>query len=439
MQDGLGTDQVKRVLAGLNKLIVFRSIGEDLLIEHYRRALMALGDDQPDQIALLSERSEFLRVLLERAYQSPFTVVGDIWQDQLMNLILFNDNIFVRQAALSSGEDHLLTVILQNDLRQLSLLCREGGNLLAEMLAAAELDCRPADLVVPEKKIDPVNQAQDRLVSEIKQVLLKTADWGELAARLITFYRQAGVGQLCQYRAFRWDNGLTGVRFPDPIRLEHLVGYEEQRRQVLENTARLVSGLPAHNLLLYGDRGTGKSSTVKAMLHEFGDRGLRLVQLLKKDVSRLPEIIQSLQDYPQYFIIFIDDLSFEETETEYKELKALLEGSVEKQPVNIRFYVTSNRYHLIKEKFSDRELSDELHENDTVQEKLSLADRFGMKITFLAPDKAGYLTIVRELARMEGLEMETERLEALAMQWTKWQNDRSGRTARQFIDNLIGR
>ena len=283
--------------------------------------------------------------------------------------------------------------------------------------------------------------AENRPGWEIIDLLSRSSDWGPCLSDLALYYREAGAGLYGRYRAFHWSGAagrLEGIDEPDPIRLEELIGYQDQRQQVVDNTERFLGGFPANNLLLYGDRGTGKSSTVKALLNQYGGRGLRLVEVPKSSLGDFPQIITLLRQQPQRFIIFVDDLSFEESEVEYKELKAVLEGGLASRPANVLIYATSNRRHLVKERFSDREMGDELHNNDTVQEKLSLADRFGVTVFFTTPDRELYLRIVREMAKHKGLKLAEGELERRALLWSYWQNGLSGRTARQFIDNLSG-
>jgi predicted AAA+ superfamily ATPase len=225
---------------------------------------------------------------------------------------------------------------------------------------------------------------------------------------------------------------------PDPVRLGGLVGYEREQEPLIRNTERLLSGLPAHHALLYGLPGTGKSSTVKAILNEYAGEGLRLVEVAKEDIAGLPRVLDVLRGRGNRFVLFVDDLSFEEHEVEYKALKALLEGSIEEPPENVRLYATSNRRNLIRESFSDREdhLGDDVHARDTMQEKLSLAARFGLRVTFPAPDQRRYLEIVAGLARERGIEVPKEVLRERALLWDRWHAGRSGRTARQFVDEL---
>ena len=247
-----------------------------------------------------------------------------------------------------------------------------------------------------------------------------------------------GTGIFGRHRAFRWREGrLHPVADPDPVNFTQLVGYEEERRPLLKNTEHFLSGLPAHHALLYGLPGTGKSSTVKALLNEYAVAGLRLVEVAKEDLRELPRVLAELRGRGPRFILFVDDLSFEEHEVEYKSLKALLEGSVEEPPENVRLCATSNRRNVIRENFSDRgELDDDVHVRDTMQEKLSLVARFGLRLTFPAPDQKQYLEIVRGLVWERGIKVSGEGLTEQALLWDRWHAGRSGRTARQFVDEL---
>ena len=216
--------------------------------------------------------------------------------------------------------------------------------------------------------------------------------------------------------------------------------YEREREPAIRNAERFAAGLPANNVLLYGERGTGKSSTVKALLNTFGDRGLRLIDVPKEWLLDLPQILAQVRDRKQRFLLFVDDLSFEENETWYKPLKAILEGSVEARPENVVVYATSNRRHVIREQFTDRmpAADNDVHGMDTLDEKLSLSDRFGLRVWFGAPDQERYLRIVSALAHTRGIALPQEELRERALIWAERHNGRSGRSARQFTDALAG-
>ena len=245
-----------------------------------------------------------------------------------------------------------------------------------------------------------------------------------------------GYGIFAKYTAFmlRGDN-IEPVLTPDRQRLCDLPAYEEQRRKVIDNTLALIKGRPAANCLLYGDAGTGKSSTVKAVVNEFADRGLRLIELKKSQLHQLPDVMESIADNPLKFIIFIDDLSFSADDADFGALKAVLEGSIASKASNAVIYATSNRRHLVKESFSDRS-GDDIHARDTREELASLSERFGLKVTFLKPDKQIYLTIVDHLAKQYGISCDQQQLHIKAEAYALRRSGRSGRAARHFIEML---
>ena len=252
----------------------------------------------------------------------------------------------------------------------------------------------------------------------------------DLASR---FYRENGCGVYARCRAFIWRGGdLRPVLYPDPTSLSELTGYDLQRRAVTGNTLAFLQGLPANNCLLYGDRGTGKSSTVKAILNEYYHRGLRMIEMPKESLGDFPVLADRIAGLPMKFIIFIDDLSFSRQDETYASLKAVLEGGLAARPENTLIYATSNRRHLLRETFSDRE-GDEIHRGDTIQESLSLADRFGLSIRFSLPAKDEYLEIVRRLAEHRGLEDHMRELEEGAERWAIGRGGRSPRCAKQYI------
>jgi predicted AAA+ superfamily ATPase len=253
------------------------------------------------------------------------------------------------------------------------------------------------------------------------------------------WYARNGAGIFSSYASFAWNSKtkkLRPVSHPDPITLDGLIGYQSHKQALLQNTKQFLKGLPANNVLLYGDRGTGKSSLVKALGNHLAGEGLRMVEVNKDDLGDFPELVQPLSKRGLKFIIFVDDLSFESSESQYKHLKAVLEGGLASRPQNLLIYATSNRRHLIRETLAERD--EDLHFNDAVQEKLSLADRFGLTITFSSPDQAEYLAIVQGLAAQRGIRLEAAELNQRAIQWERFQNGRSGRTAKQFIDHLQG-
>lgn len=268
------------------------------------------------------------------------------------------------------------------------------------------------------------------------QILAQGSAEGVLE-RLLCHYRDHGVGVLAKYAAFRWTEGeLQGVAHPAEPEMARLVGLERPLERLTHNTEAFLEGRPAQHTLLYGPRGSGKSTAVKSLLPRYRAQGLRLVELPPHHLTSLPDIIERLRFAPQRFLLFVDDLSFDAGDGAYAPLKTLLEGSLTARPDNVLVYATSNRRHLVKERFSDRPdpLDDDVHGWDTQNERLALADRFGLTLTFPSASQARYLEIAKGLAEREGLGIDD--LEARAIRFAEWGNGLSGRTAQQFIDTL---
>lgn len=382
--------------------------------------------------------------------------VADPWKDYLLERILTDDNAFSRLAEQGPRAriGSALAAAVAHDLASLQALFRLDPESLRDAAIHAageeenaaqwpqwgewELMGAVAGAVVGAGEVSAGSgvEGPDLQRMGMKHQMLAWGDWSRRVGDLAAYYAQAGAGVFGRAWAFRWTRRLEEIDFPDPIRLEDLIGYEAERAQVVRNTERFVQGFPANNLLLYGDRGTGKSATVKALLHRFGPRGLRLIELPKRHLAAFPRLLGLLRHRPQRFVVFVDDLSFEEDEISYKELKSVLEGGVEARPENVLVYATSNRRHLVTERCADRR--DEVRAQDTLQEKLSLADRFGVTVIFLAPDQDQYLAIVEGLARQHGLELDRDELRRRALLWERQNNPRSARTARQFVNDLLG-
>lgn len=265
--------------------------------------------------------------------------------------------------------------------------------------------------------------------------------WGEDAlpalGTLTRFYQLNGCGQFARYRAFVWQDGnLIPVRQPDCIPVEEMLGYQRQREQVAANTRALLAGHRVNNMLLYGVSGTGKSATVKALLGMEGMENLRLIEVDKVNLAGMPELVRMLGHQPQKFILFIDDLAFDKDDRNYSQLKTILEGGVEPRPDNVAVYATTNRRHLVRETFSDRQ-GDEVDASETIQEKTSLSERFGLRVLFHELSKPQFLTLIRDLAQLRGVDMEEDKLMALAVRWDIRNPNRTPRSAVQFIDSLV--
>ncbi len=267
----------------------------------------------------------------------------------------------------------------------------------------------------------------------------------QMKATLTDFYKEYGVGKFGLHKSFRVVRNEEGVHIVPILNIAHvyfddLVGYDLQKQKLRENTDAFVNGKKANNCLLFGDAGTGKSSCIKAVANEYYDKGLRIIEIYKHQFQDLNQVISQIKNRNYKFIIYMDDLSFEEFEIEYKYLKAVIEGGLEKKPENILIYATSNRRHLIRENFSDKEeIREDMHTGDTVQEKLSLVYRFGVTIYFGSPNKKEFQNIVCKLAEANGIQMPEEELLSEANKWELSHGGLSGRTAQQFVDYLLGK
>lgn len=355
------------------------------------------------------------------------------WQGCLLKQILRDENPFTLLVQ-QQGQERVppaLQAAARSDLQVLQNLYECSGEQLSQWVQTiAHLPAPPVVWDIPD------SQELDQL----KSVLKNYKNWAEGLEVFTTYYQKEGIGLFAEYRAFRWQAGqFAGIAYPDPVKVTDLVGYETQKETLLKNTEFLLKGYPALNVLLYGSRGSGKSSLVKGLLYQYEDEPLRLVEVSKSDLKDLPAIAQRLRAQPQKFIIFVDDLSFEEDEDAFKALKVVLEGGLTARPQNLVVYATSNRRHLIREFFGDRPRpkdGDEVHAWDTMQEKLSFSDRFGLTLTFEPANQDTYLKMVHHLATLAGISIKQEDLEFRALQWATRHNGRSGRSARQFVDFL---
>ncbi len=275
-------------------------------------------------------------------------------------------------------------------------------------------------------------------VAELASALCRD-DVDALTARLVDRFRREGAGAAARFAALRWEGGeLRGIAHPASGEGETLVGVDDQLARLHRNTEALLAGAPTHNALLYGPRGSGKSTAVRGLVRRYAERGLRLVELPGEALDRLPEVVEALRRLPQRFVLYVDDLSFEHGDRRYHPLKTLLEGSLTARPANVVLYATSNRRHLLRERFGERPEpgeDDDVHAWDTHNERLALADRFGLTITFPAAGQRDYLEIVEALAGSAGLQLPD--LRQRAVRFADWGNGYSGRTARQFIDALL--
>jgi uncharacterized protein len=450
MKSRSDNDKVNEVRLLLGSLYIYRNLLDDPVISRFNLLLqytarIDINEAEPDKFIDLY--CSFFHSLAGFSKSVNFT-------EYIIDKIMLDENTFTLMSASfpTPGISPELMSAVKADLQSLHAVAVLSANMIKtcfiEKISNDESN-RPFI-----EKLSLWNCSQDvmpdyRLNSEleIRDLLMASDDWGKCYNDLVQFHKTNGNGIFTKYRAFMWQNScgfgkLLPVNNPDPVKLVDLIAYETEQEEVIKNTQQFLKGYSANNVLLYGDRGTGKSSTVKAILNEYCSEGLRMIEVPKKHLVDFPDIVRGLSGRNLKFIIFIDDLAFEDNEENYTALKAVLEGSLELKPENVIIYATSNRRHLIKEKFSDRaglaygSLDDEVRAADSMQEKLSLSDRFGITVIFSSPDKNRYLYIIEELAARRGISIDRERLHKEALKWELWYNGRSPRTAQQFVSWL---
>lgn len=383
----------------LNSLVIFRDVMNCRTIQSLERLLESLEDN--DTLKQLKAYSDFVSNLYRHH--------NDL-SSYILTLILEDENIYMIRTAHRLEISKKMEECLFSELESLQMI--------AEMTSLQVKDKIAYDGFLPD---------WDNTYYDFKKEYLNRIDNIE----------RYGYGIYAKYYMFIVkDSRIVPVKYPDEVKLSQLIGYEKQRQLVIDNTLALINGKPASNVLLSGDAGTGKSSSVKAIANEFRDKGLRIIEIRKDQLREIPEIIDGLSKNPLKFILFIDDLSFAKDDDNFGALKAILEGSVSARANNIVIYATSNRRHLVKESFADRD-GDDVHRNDTVQELISLSERFGLRITFSKPNKYEYLEIVKGLAKLNSLDMSEEELEKEAERFAVGRSGRSARAAKQFIDKMI--
>lgn len=369
---------------------------------------------------------------------------GNLYHSFLTFLLVNNENAFSMSCEKLGDREGSINKIAENDFSIFKELFSVD---LRALDKALEVEC--FSYLIDYKHKDGNSKVFNK---RVRDSICNLA--GELALcenvqnfydKLVEFYKETGVGKLGLNKAFRieMDENDKSVLVPvtsiEHVYLDDLVGYEIQKKKLIDNTEDFVSGRPANNALLYGDSGTGKSSSIKAILNEYYDRGLRMIEVYKHQFKELSKIIEQVKDRNYKFIIYMDDLSFEDYEIEYKYLKAIIEGGLSKKPNNVLIYATSNRRHLVREKWQDKEDRDQdLHTNDTVQEKLSLVNRFGVTICYQKPNKKEFQEIIRVLAKRHNIIMDENELLLKANAWELSHGGVSGRTAQQFINYIVG-
>ena len=370
---------------------------------------------------------------------------GNLWQNYLTYLLVTAENPFTLTAEKTGGSDGTVNHFAKSDFSAFIELFHYDFSWIEELLQTDVFSC-----ITNYRAIEKPSLMYNGSVSEKVRVLsdkLASATDAEEFFRIMTvFYRDYGVGMFGLNKAFRIAEAPDGsVIFKPVANMEHVVlndlhGYEIQKAKLIENTEAFVEGRKANNVLLFGDSGTGKSTSIKAIVNEYYDRGLRMIEIYKYQFRLLSQLISQIKNRNYKFIIYMDDLSFEEDESEYKFLKAVIEGGLETRPDNILIYATSNRRHLIREMWTDRddmEQNADIHRSDTMEEKLSLANRFGVTIGYYKPDRQLFHDIVKTLADRNGIEMDEKELFLLSDRWEMSHGGLSGRCAGQFINHLL--
>ena len=424
------------------KLIIYGN-HEDTILMKMSDIFKKFDRDEETPDKLISDIYEQIKRILEVATDYGFD--KNLWHNYLTFYLITNENPFSLTCEKVGANDGSVNEFAKNDFKVFMNLFNYDFKPIEEALG---INC--FSLISDYKAIVKKELMYNKNVSEKVQALslkLETAkDENEFFNYVTDFYKAYGVGMFGLNKAFRVIGGDNGVTFTpinnmDKVMLDDLIGYEIQKKKLVENTEAFVQGRKANNALLFGDSGTGKSTSIKAIVNEYYDQGLRMIEIYKHQFKDLSNVIASIKNRNYKFIIYMDDLSFEEFEIEYKFLKAVIEGGVETKPDNILIYATSNRRHLIKETWNDRndmENNNGLHRSDTIEEKLSLVNRFGCQISYSKPSQKEFFDIVIGLARKNNVKMTDEELMAEANKWELSHGGISGRTAQQFINYCLG-
>ena len=428
-------------MTGIRECILYRDFEQGELLEK----MTMLMEDISHPKVLYGKGGEYfacIHQLVEMA--GTYGFAGNLWHDYLTYLLVNHENAFSTACEIVGPVEGTINAFAMHDFEIFKQLYDFDLKELEKIYPSVD-----SSLITNYQNINEGSKffnkrIRDRICT-LAEKLAKAESTKEFMDDMVQFYKEFGVGKLGLHKAFRIDGTVTPARIVPitniaHVHLDDLVGYEIAKKKLIDNTEAFVQGRPANNCLLFGDAGTGKSSSIKGILNQYYDQGLRIIEAYKHQFKDLNDIIAQVKNRNYKFIIYMDDLSFEEFEIEYKYLKAVIEGGLEKKPDNILIYATSNRRHLVREKFSDKEeRRDDLHASDTVQEKLSLVARFGVSIFFCAPDKKQFQNIVKTLAERHNVEMPEEELLLEANKWELQHGGLSGRTAQQFIDYLCGK
>ena len=427
------------------KLVLYRNLGENSILMKLSGIFEDFDRGDCPNAELVARIYDQIKRLLDLATDYGFDT--NLWHNYLAFILITNENSFTMTSEKVGANDGTVNYFAKNDFKIFKKLFDFD---FSEIEEALDIDCFTIvnNYKAIGKKERMYNKNVSTKVQDISRAIEGAKDENDIFKIVTDFYKAYGVGMFGLNKAFRIVHPTNGdmqfvpINNTEDVRLDDLIGYEIQKQKIVENTEAFVAGRKANNALLFGDSGTGKSTTIKAIINEYYDQGLRMIEIYKHQFQDLSQVISQIKNRNYRFIIYMDDLSFEEFETEYKYLKAVIEGGLEIKPDNVLIYATSNRRHLIRETWTDRtdlENNNGMHKSDTMQEKLSLVNRFGVTINYSKPSQKEYFQIVVGLAEKNGIHMTEEELCAEANKWELSHGGISGRTAQQFINYLAGK
>lgn len=428
----------------ISNLLIYGDMPKDSILMGFNEIFSSFRAGDYSKSRLKAQIFTQIKNLLVLATNYGFN--KNLWHNYLSFILITNENPFSLTCEKVGASDGSVNYFAKNDFEAFKALFEFD---FSEIESALEIDCfsRISDYnAIPKKELMYNKNVSEKVIT-LTEKLEATNTIDEFFDAVTGFYNDYGVGMFGLNKAFRiagsdsYNVEFKAINNMDKVMLSDLIGYEKQKQMLVENTKAFVEGRKANNALLFGDSGTGKSTSIKAIVNEFYPDGLRMIEIYKHQFKDLSNVIAQIKNRNYKFIIYMDDLSFEEFEIEYKFLKAVIEGGVETKPDNILIYATSNRRHLIKENWKDKndmEFSGGLHRSDTIEEKMSLVNRFGCMINYSKPTRDQYLNIVRELAKKEGINISDDELIAGAKQWEMYHGGISGRTAQQYINHLMG-
>ena len=427
------------------KLIMYGDIDEDCILYQMGEIFREFEEGTQSNAVLIRKVYTQIKRLLTVA--TDFGFDKNLWHNYLAYFLITNENPFSITCEKIGANDGSVNHFARNDFSAIKNLFEYD---FSEIEKSLGIDCftHISNYRAIEKKELMYNKNVSEKVQALSSRMEQARDVEGFFTAVTEFYRDYGVGMFGLNKAFRIQDRTDSklvflpINNMDKVMLSDLVGYEIQKKKLVDNTRAFVEGKKANNVLLFGDSGTGKSTSIKAIVNEFYDQGLRMIEIYKHQFKDLSNVIAAVKNRNYKFIIYMDDLSFEEFEIEYKFLKAVIEGGVETKPDNILIYATSNRRHLIRETWSDRndvQQDEGMHRSDTMQEKLSLVNRFGVTINYSKPSQKEYFDIVIHLAAKSGIKMSEDELKAEANKWELSHGGISGRTAQQFIYYLQGK